>query len=196
MDGEIPGFEAALAEETRLREVAFFPINEEICGIEVLPMTALHFSILSFARSPFLNGGIPTSADIPQFLWVVSPHYDPTDTYARDALIAKVGPMDAEALVKAIDSYVADALMDVPGGRSGGSNGQPIACFDASMVHRIASKYGWSEYEILHTPLKRLFQYLRLIIHEEEPDRPVINTRSDSVAAAWAAKQTEALQNG
>lgn len=187
----IPGFAEAVAQEAELRDVCFFDLPEMICGFEVKPLTARIFSVLCYLKNPFVCGGIPNEVDTAQFMWAVSPQYDPSDTAGRDALTMRVDKCDPETLVAAIRKYVDDALMDMPGGAP--ATGAPVASFVASLVHVIASEYGWSEWEILDLPLRKAFQYLRLIIKQHDPDAPLIN-RSDIYNQQWAQKETERLQ--
>ena len=90
---DFPGYAEAVARENLIRGAACLGLNEKICGLEVLPLTAFHYRRLIFMRSPFLIKGITPKKlcgtpekkftdgkpdilmDLMNFLWLVSPMY-------------------------------------------------------------------------------------------------------------------------
>lgn len=188
---EIPGWREAVERENAVRDESFLGLTETLCGIEVLPLSAYHFLILEAVHSPFVCGGVPNEVDIARFLWIVSPQFRPTTTRAdrklRDKFIRRLSNLDWEQSVKAITTYTEDAFQDSPGSR-GGSQASYWSWI-AGLVDFIASAYGWTERDIIDIPLKRAFQYVRLIKSRES--EAIHFNRSDTVRGEWLRKVNE-----
>lgn len=180
----IPGLAEAQAEESALREAAFLPVKESICGIEVEGFSPFHYAILSAAGSPFIYGGTPTTIDIAAFLWVVSPQYSPRSRFTRWRFLRRFrSGFDWLAAMDAIRAYVSAALADgpTPSGEGGVSYWSALA----GIVDSIASQYHWPEREILRIPFARLFQYQRCI-RARVMEKPIFfNARSDAIISEF-----------
>lgn len=163
--------------EEVVRQRAMLPLPFEINGWTVRQFTLRHFSILIQLGSPFVCGGPARIEDVGVFLWVVSPEYDHSSFVSPYTLWGKVRRFFALRKRKAfmarlshhprwglfeprIRKYLARAFMDRPPSGPGKSI---AACYDASMIHRIAIYYHWTEDEIYAKPMARLFQYLNWI---------------------------------
>ncbi len=83
-DGDYPGYAEAVAREHSIRSAACLGLNEIICGLEVKPLCAAHWQLLSLVQSPFLRRFTAEQlatkpdilTDIMGFLWIVSPFYE------------------------------------------------------------------------------------------------------------------------
>ncbi len=179
---EIPGYKEAVAQETFNRDASFLDLTETVGGVELRSMTLLDFLRLDIAKSPFLHGGIPTATDIAVFCWALSPGYDQQNHSARHKYVKTLRRLLYADIVPAIERYIDETFADAPGGA--GIAGIPITSWLAGMVDSIASQYHWSEQMILKLPLKRLFQYRRLISKRMNPQSTFFNP-SDKVRGAW-----------
>ncbi len=179
----VPGYREAVEHEATIREAAFLPVTESVCGINVLPFTPAHYSMLECANSPFVSGGVPMPEDVALFLWCVSPDYAPRASFRRWRFVRRARRLDYGASVAAIHGYLDDAFGDAPGVKSG----QMAASYysgTAALVDLLAGQYGWSEADILRLPFKRLFQYARCI-KERHADKPIFFNRSERILAEW-----------
>jgi hypothetical protein len=173
---DIPGYREALAEaeqrEESFRDLALLGLNVTVCGVDCKQFTPRHFIILNAARSPFLCGGDITPEDIAAFLWVISSCFDPDCRDSRDLFVAFIaGELEFESAITEIEQYLDNALIDRPASTSRGHRSPPVS-FAASLIHRIASAYGWSPESILDRPLAELYQYLKCIRLDANPNEP------------------------
>ncbi|MDB6026301.1 MAG: hypothetical protein JWM68_2524 [Verrucomicrobiales bacterium] len=181
---EIPGFREAANEEQFIRSAAFLPVTESICGIEVLPLTLAHFTMLEIARNPFVVGGNPVPEDIASFLWAVSPRYKPNAPFRRWWFVADLRDLDAEKVTAGIEAYMEDAFLDSPGGGKS-DDALPTSSYAASLVDIIASEYCWSRSDILKMPFKEVFQYIKRMQKRANPKAPLFNKKSDKVKSEF-----------
>lgn len=184
MFADIPGYRDAVEREQSLRENAFIDIEEQICGVDITPLNLRQWSILAAIGNPFIKGGDFGAADAAMFLWAISPEYSPQKK-KRDDFIKRIAKIDYAETIKAIAKYLDNAFFDAP--RSGKGDSGSIATFTACVIHRLASTYGWSENQILAIPLKRVWQYLRLIKRDDSPGSCFGNP-SDEIRAEWLRK--------
>jgi len=79
-------------------------------------------------------------------------------------LIKRLAPRSFDELVEAGREYVDEIFQDAPSSRENAGERRPLGtCFLAPLVVSIALETGWSQIEILDTPLPRLFQYQKAI---------------------------------
>lgn len=179
----VPGYREAVEHEATVREAAFLPVTESVCGVDVLPFSPVHYSMLECAGSPFVRGGVPMPEDVAVFLWCVSPGYAPRAALRRWRFVRRVRRLDYGAAVAAIHSYLDDAFGDAPGVKSGQLSASYYSG-TAALVDLLAGQYGWCESDILRLPFKRLFQYARCI-KERHADKPIFFNRSERILAEW-----------
>mgnify|MGYP006919680930 CR=1 FL=1 len=190
----IPGFRDAVERESGRRDAAFLDINETVGGMSILPLTPERFLILDGISSPFVCGGTPAPEDVALLLWVCSEEFSPTDRKVRGRFIKSCRKVKFTQACKDAEKYIQDAFADAPGG---GSGGQSYLSWCASMVDIVASEYHWSERDIIKTPLKRLFQYIRAITMRNNP-KAIFFNESERIRSAWLAeknKQRQAAKN-
>jgi hypothetical protein len=185
----VPGYREAVQRETDLRDAAFLPVTDSICGVEVNQLTPFHLAALTLARSPFICGGVPFPRDIALFLWCVSPEYNPRAVVSRWLFIRRVAKLDYREAVEGVMRYVGEAFADAPGGK-GERFKQSYYSSTASIVDLLAHEYGWAEADIMRVPFKRLFQYSRCI-RERYAERPMFFNSSDSILADWQDEQNQ-----
>lgn len=159
--------QAAAARAQFNRNAAFAPVNERICGIEVLPLTVWHVTALDAINSPFVSGSqtAPTPEQIAAFIWLVHPHYSPRSRFRRWRVLRRVAHLGYLEAVNAVVGYVNEAFSDRPAGREAAGRKSTTSYFSmaAAIIDELASEYGWPESAVLHLPLKRAFQYIACI---------------------------------
>ena len=178
---KIPGLseavKAAEREEEVVREFAFSGLPESICGLEVEPFRIPHLRQLILVDSPFVTGKEPTPESVFDFLWIVSTIYPKSNSESKKALWERIKSANLDWAL-GIHAYVSEAMMDAP---KGGGGNSPIASMSASLVNIIASSYGWSREQIEKEPIKSIYQYVRLIQRDANPESPIDNPLSDRV---------------
>jgi hypothetical protein len=105
-------------------------------------------------------GRMPTPIELAHFLWLLSPEYRddaPIRRYLFGRRIRKINYLDA---VKACWKYLEDTFQDSPSGS--GMHSTPYAGWCAHLVCSLSDNPVEAEQLILNTPLKRLFQYLKV----------------------------------
>jgi hypothetical protein len=192
---KIPGYREALEKESQARELPYIFLDTELCGFRVMEMTALHFVLLVNIKSPFVTGGIIHPAHISQFLWVMSPLFSlyKERKFLKRWHTARTGKLIYEKAVKEIKDFVSEAFQDSPGGR--GKTESSAASFCAYLVHLLASKYGWDEDRIMRMPLKKVFQYVKIIHLESDPKAIVFNP-SDRIKSKYLEDLNRGGLNG
>lgn len=170
------------------RAGAFCDAPEYVLGIEVLPLSPATFSMLLATESHFVVGGLPTEADVRNYVWFHSRLYAHCGVrtwplrkraalWRLDAMLKQAwrrplrwcghGPSIHRyhaALVLAITQIrhlVDQAFADAPS--ASGRPGKPVATMEAQLIHRFAEAYGWSPDRTRTAPLRRLFQLDRCI---------------------------------
>lgn len=184
----IEGYREAVAAEQSARDGVFLGLPAWICGVPVREMTLSDFAILDAINSPFASGGEPSPDEVVRFLWFMSTGYDAGNAKARDQFIAETARLIYAEAVEAITEYLRETFQDAPGG--GNSEQAQNASWLAYTVDTLASEYGWREADILALPLKRAFQYLKVIRQRRDPEAIMFNP-SDRVKADWLTKQNQ-----
>jgi hypothetical protein len=187
----IPGFREAVEREGGRRDEAFLDVDCIVGGIRVQPLTAERFLILDGIRSPFVCGTVPKPEDVAILLWVCSSGFSTTDRKARGRFIKECRKVKFEQSCKDAVKYISDAFADSPGG--GEPSSQPCCSWCAAIVDIIASEYHWSERDILKVPLRRLFQYIRMITLRNNP-KAIFFNESERIRSAWLAEQNQTLK--
>jgi len=191
---EIPEYRAALNLETEQRDAAFLQLPLAVPRkwprppLVLLPITIRRMLILEHAKSPFICGGGETTAGaIAQFLWVCSPGFS-ADRKARDRFIRQCRTVNASAALETIRGMVNAAFYDSPPREKSSGESPSYWSLAASLVDCLASEYGWTQGEILDTPLASVLQYFKVIQHRKSAsagERAPLFNPSDSVKARW-----------
>lgn len=185
---QIPGLAAAIERERYIRDTSFLPLRESIAGIDVDPLCLRNLIELSAFGSPFMVGGIATVQDIKAWFVVMN---RPSNRFSKWRLLRKIDKADKAQLIKEIQIFTQESFMDSPA--TNGVDSASYYSFAASIVDALAFNYGWSEREILQTPIKRAFQYFNAIVIRNNPDATMFNP-SDKVRGDWLREQNEAAK--
>ena len=169
---DIPGYREAVKRENDIRDASFLDLTTSICGVEIRQMTPRDLLILDGIGNPLMYGGLPSPAELADFLWKLSPLYKENARLRRYLFGVTIRKMNFIAAVQACRRYVDDTFQDSPAS-SGAS--APYVSWCAHLVVNISTETGWSEAAILNTPLKRLFQYLKAIRRRDNPQAPMHN---------------------
>lgn len=155
-------YQEALAQQDLVWNAAWAGLTEDICGVEVLPFTPLHYVRLAAVRSPFVCGGRdPNLRDVDNFLWCVSPLYDPNSRWKKFwhwlLYFRSVRNLRLAELVKGIDEYMDEAWQDSPPQLS---DGRSKAYFSpvVGMMRSVCAAYCMTPRNVMTTPYKQLFQ--------------------------------------
>lgn len=195
-----PGYhDRALARLERLqdywRDFCFLGVNEELrfaggFKVEVRQLTLRMFVQLCAVRSPFLVGGKVGAEHVAQILWRLSPQYETrlSDGEARYNFTLSIAPIPYHSAVRTISRFIDRMLIDKPAVSSkrkntGTSTSKIDTSLAASMIHTLAGAYGWETDAILDQPMPRIFQYLRTIRRENDPDAVTFNALADNYKA-------------
>ncbi len=207
---DIPGYAAAVLKERVIRDAAFLGITESVGPFEVVPLTLRHWLILRLVKNPLLHGGTPSPLDVVNFLWLLSPDYSPTrgkrkferrcrkiffpprympvlntkGARARHELRKEKRIAEAAKLVDAIRAFVNETMQDRPPVPQTLAFEADYFSDGAYFCAVFGREFGWSQEDVLNTPLKRLFQYLNEMKHYHRSPTPLMNP-SDSVKATW-----------
>ena len=198
---DVPGFAEAETRESELRDDAFLGVPEWICGFEVSPLTTRHVLWLSLVNSPFLTKLKPTAlikkpdiaADIARCLRILAPDFSPLAKakrfrrYRHSVYGNKTGSLE---MLQALTGYFDDAFMDSPGGYVGYS--KSYYSFAASIVHVLCSRYHLTIDQALDTPLKVVFQLMKVIRKSENPPA-LLSNRSEQLQSDWLDQRNRPL---
>lgn len=158
----------ALALQSLVWNVAWSDLTEDICGVEVMPITPLHFVRLAAARSPFVCGGRePNMADVGNFLWCLSPLYDPHSKWKKFChwlcYYRAVRKLTLADLVSGIDEYMDEAWQDAPPKPEGKGRASAFYSPVVSLMHVLCPAYNMTPDMVKRMPYKQVFQLYKPI---------------------------------
>lgn len=179
------------AREEARREQAFLDLPIILGGEEVRAMTPNDLLLLNGAECPFVCGGQDSPEQVALFIWALHVDNDGSlgwfNRRRRYRMIRRLAPQNYEELVRACNDYVEEMFQDAPGG--GGESSKEMrplgTCFLAPLVVNLAVETGWSQAEILGTPLPRLFQYQKAIRAREEGKKFIDSSPSDRLTSEF-----------
>ena len=181
----IPGLGEAIEREQSIRTQSFLSLPDVVCGVEVPHLTLAHVLLLGEIGSPLVRGGPVTPYDVGVFFLTLN---GSPKGFKRWRLLRQVGKMPAEQTTKAVVEFVEESFQDAPPSGRGGE--VSYYSFAAALVDCFASEYSWREEDILNTPMKRLFQYLKAITKRNNPNAIQFNP-SDKVKGRWLVDVNE-----
>ncbi len=178
------------AREEARREQAFLDLPIIIGGEEVRAMTPRDLLLLNGAECPFVCGGADSPEQVALFIWALHVENDGSlgwlNRRRRYKMIRRLAPQNYEELVRACNGYVEEMFQDAPGGGESAKERRPLGtCFLAPLVVNLAVETGWSQHEILGTPLPRLFQYYKAIRAREQGKKFVDSSPSDRLTSEF-----------
>lgn len=156
-------YQEALFQQNLVWNVSWAGVSEDICGIEALPFTPLHFVRLAAARSPFVCGGRePTETDVGNFLWSVSPLYDPCSRWKKFRhwlrYFQACRKVTRDQFIASIDEYLEEAWQDSPPRPANGGKSKAYYSPVVSLMRALCPEYSMTPETVLRTPYKQLFQ--------------------------------------
>jgi hypothetical protein len=184
------------AREEARREQAFLDLPIIIGGEEVRAMTPRDLLLLNGAECPFVCGGADSPEQVALFIWALHVENDGSlgwlNRRRRYKMIRRLAPQNYDELVRACNAYVDEIFQDAPGGSGAGDSPQerrPLGtCFLAPLVVNLAVETGWSQHEILGTPLPRMFQYYKAIRAREQGKKFIDSSPSDRLTSEFLAE--------
>lgn len=204
---EIPGYAEACRREARVRDTAFLGGNEIVCGVTVAPISLRRIIWLEQAHNGYLvpwrfDSEDEMLAHALQILYFCRPDFMPpespkfslwnsfTEGMRRDAFFrTAMRSRSASIIIKEIEDWFGDALMDSPAG--GGQSEVPAPSF-ASWPAYIVDKFAetgltFTYHEIMDMPLRRLWQHWRVAVGRINDAK--LTNPSDQVAVEYLAKK-------
>lgn len=186
----IPGYSAAVEKETLSRNACFLPVNESIGKFEVLPMTMRHYVMLRTINSPLLCGNTPNVLDMVAFLWILSPRFSVAPNRHKRKILRhfkKINIKDFAVFVVKSREYVKDTFQDKPSKGSDDSVYSKEYYADvAYLCATFAKNWGWDDDTTLGKPMKRIFQYMK-VMREQSGQKVVHFNPSDVIAMKYIA---------
>lgn len=192
----IPGYVEELEREARLRRSAFLGLNYEICGIEIQNLTPFLLARLRTIGTTYLDGGDCTIAETLKFLWLLSPIFTKEDNI-RDAFVEtatkRLIELDAfDLAIQEINEFIRVTFMDA----TAGGDSVPYVIGEAWITYTfMKDPFNWTEEKSMHTPYRKLFQYLRCVKLENGIDN-LINEFSDPKRDKWLHELRAQWNNG
>jgi hypothetical protein len=175
---DIPGLREAIKRENDSRDASFLDLTTDICGVPIRQMTPRDLLILDGIGNPLMAGGLPSPAELADFLWKLSPRYQEGHPIRRFLFARSIRKLNYLAAVRAVAKYIEETFQDSPA--SSGISSMPYAGWPAYLICDLSSNPVEAERMILNTPLKRLFQYLKVLRKKNDPKAPLHNP-SDKV---------------
>jgi hypothetical protein len=185
----------AVERENDVRDLAFLGQPESIFGVEVRPLTSRHILWLQLTRSPLLTGAPVELPMVPgiiaQFLRIIINHENTKTQNSKlktqnsfkliDSFIAKsIKGKKLPELVMAIKGHLDEAFMDAPGGKPSRAYYSRIT----PLVHFLCSEENLTIEQALDTPLKVVFQLMKVCRQQNNPKCLLFNP-SDNITAQW-----------
>ena len=197
---EIPGYADALKREARVRAAAWGQPADTLAGVPVRPLTLAEVGALEELRNGFfVPFQFATEAEVDghcaQLIWWMSDCPKPARDagkglrhlwtwQARKALMAHLSE-HREQMRRDVTAWLHDNFMDAPKGDSTNLT-QPEAHGNTYIMDVLAAAgYAFSEADVMHMPLPRLWQYVRLATRRLT-GKPLTNP-SDKVATDYLA---------
>lgn len=188
-----PGYAAAVLYERQVRDYAFLDLPQEICGIDVLPLTLRTLVARLNMECPFLCGrdlsGLSSDDDlraaIAAFVWHISVARARSagrlldEYHAREYLIRKIRTKSTQELLSGIREYIDDTFLDAP--PSGSGRTTDYVNLAATCVDLFGENYGWPESAVINMSLMKLYQVLRAYMIRTQKHPVLFNRHSDRV---------------
>jgi len=188
------------AREEARREQAFLDLPMLVAGETLRPMTPRDLLLLNGIDSPFVCPGEVQPEHVAAFFWVLH-----TDNHGHDSwrqrrrkrsLLGRLAPQPFEFLVAEARDYIDEVFQDSPRGTVASGERRPLGtCFLAPLVVNVALETGWSQHEILGTPLARLFQYMKAIRAREAGKEFTDTSPSDRLMDEFLCELSQPTRN-
>lgn len=187
----IQGYEQAVEAEQQARNVIYLDQPEIVLGQELRNITPHLLAVLTVIKSPFYLGGAFDHRHVAQFLWSMHVNYSPHDKRGRAYMADVASHFSLDQCREEIGAFIDLTFMDMP---TGGKPEKPIASNIAWLIFRFRhDPWRMKEPEIIHTPLRKLYQELRCWMREQDQDVP---NKSDMHKATWIEQINEAMRTG
>ncbi len=174
---------------------AFTGLEPAICGVILVnPFTPQMFVELDGCGNAFFGDELPGVADVAAFLWRISPVYKRGDNEARLIFFGLINNLPYEQCAVELYQYLKRSWAGMPQGKSTARGQQSAGTWISRIVHILASKYGWSEEEILNKPFRRLWQYINRIIEEADEHYIERCPEAQRLRAEWLTEKNRMLE--
>lgn len=181
----IPGYAEMLKREHDSRLSAWDDAWQPVCGIVVLPMTLRRLGMLRRLRNGYFvpckfDNEKEAHAHARQVAWICAPEFFIPHTkieairytFRQAVWLCEVNQVNAAVFTKELLKFIDEEFFDSPF-HGGGDDAtpertQPLAADVAYVADMFArAGYAWSLDDVLDLPLRRLWQFTR-VIHQRE----------------------------
>lgn len=195
----VPGLREAREGERLTRALAFSEVTWTVCGQQCVVLTPRHRLEFQLVRNAFAaGGGIPSKADVFQFLWRLNPRFKKRvfplspSAFDRMRLLMAVRKMDMHDAIRGILGYLGAMLQDLPEGSAGGDSSNPpenyVHWLAGEMNFYLARYNGFTPTSFMDTPylvLQQLYRAHRLAVEQH----PQFINNSDRMVGRWQREQ-------
>lgn len=190
---DIEGYSEAQEVEYQFRIECWLGQEEPICGLPMAALTLRRLLLLVAAGNPFVRDREDDFEwhpyHVAEFLWVCSPDFVEGPGKAAEKARKRFYRSIAKRIrfleaVSPIRSYVDSSYFDLVAGPRDSARA-PLTGWVASIVHRLASAYGWTVPQIFQMPVRQIWQLDRCQM-ASDPDlyNQLSNPISDRIAMA------------
>lgn len=176
-------YKIALENEQLQRDISFIFDHEYIGNTKVYSLTPKLLSLLSIVKNNIICGGEITNETILSFLWTIK--VKDTNEKQSEFVESVIVQENINEVLQDINDYFKNTFSDQLSGKENVTI--PYWSNLAAIIDLFAREYGWSENIIINTPYKRLFQYIRIIVKRNNPEKILFNS-SDTVKSELARK--------
>jgi hypothetical protein len=195
----IPGYAEAIAREVAVRERAYLPGAPLAIGpFPVVEICPWHLILFEQIASPIFNPANrpPEVRDLFDALWILSTGFSPGNSLAtrwrrwkmRRRFAWHIWWHGVGDLMDALYDHTSDAFIDQLAGAARSGPQVRYTSWIADTVDMIAAQYGWTDSQVIHTPMIRINQYLKRIQLRTEGDKSIMFNRSDKIKADYLAE--------
>lgn len=163
------------AYEDERRTETWLDFPDVICGIEVDQLTLFHTILLTEYKNALFVGGNADASDISQFLWIIKSrkpkHFLRLHQWMFGFRVRRLLKKQTDTFKEAIKEYLLVSTMDAPPMQS--SSGRSYTGWVSVYVDYFMKRYNWSKDNVLHRPVRQVYQLLRIIYKEYDPSMPL-----------------------
>jgi len=189
----IPGYEEALSQERRERNLAYLNLPFEICGIIVRQITPFDYCALVESRSPFVVGGKLTRVKSAHFIFLLSDEFKGKGKEdSIKIILERLCVFSDDKVFSEISDLVEITFRDAGTGQA---KSAPVASSAAWLEYRMGGEpWRWDRERTLKTPLRIIYQQIRC--DDKVKGEIVKNELSHKAQGDWLKALNEGIQDG
>jgi hypothetical protein len=180
---QLTPYQAARQLEDRLRLEAWIDPVATIGSFKVRQMTPYHYIALELLGNAFVCGGVPDVTSLAEFLWILNNDYRKPQRLVKlrnwmfGRKLRKSFKKDIDQMLKDVHQYLEYTNFDQPMSQQDKKPKEPYTSWIATYVHILCSKYTLTPEQVVHMPIRQIFQLVRA--NQIENDVPMMNYLSE-----------------